>query len=174
MSETFITVPSDSLLNQVPLKKDYLKVYNVSVVKGIGLEKIVGTFFSSSPEWLQEINSTGNEIKEKIGFKVSEKNLNSISPGKLKVGDRIGNYLIKAINEREILLAEDGKSTKTRLSFFLLPLKEGHQKQVLVISHLVQFVGLMGRLYWKGVRYYQEELMRETIDNTAKKLTNHK
>jgi hypothetical protein len=170
-----IPLPEASVLRNITGKYVHIDSYSASI-NGVGtLINATGVanafFFQKQPGWIGALFSIRNGIVKYFGLKTGTKEGDIIpSPEgfKFEVGKRVGLFKVFANTASEIIGGEDDKHLNFRISLFTNHQPSG--EVLIVVSTVVQFNNLLGRLYFIPVRLFHGLITRSMLKSTAEGL----
>lgn len=169
-------LPSASLLHTPDQRQDYVDGYSSAIELTPGqtltIEDIAKAFFTSGPEWVENLFALRNRIVGRFGLKTGDASNNRqllLGNFTCDVGDKLGLFKVFAKNEQEVILGEDDKHLNFRVSLFIDEANNQRDK-VLIISTVVTFHNWLGRLYFMPVKQFHRLIVPAMLKGVVKKL----
>ena len=166
MKITRTTLPESSLLKN--MLRDYADAYSAALdAKGLTIEQVGKSFFSSDPAWVAWLFTLRNKIVAVFGLKTSGAGERKAvrQNSKCEVGDRVGSFKILDKAENELILGEDDKHLDFRVSLFL-----DKQNQKLTVSTLVKIHNGLGRIYFLFVKPFHKLIVPTMLKGMVREL----
>ena len=166
MKITRSTLPESSLLKNI--LRDYADAYSVTLdAKGLTIDQVGKSFFSSDPDWVAWLFALRNKIVAVFGLKTSGAGERKAvrQNSKYEVGDRVGLFKILDKTENELILGEDDKHLNFRVSLFL-----DKQNQELIVSTFVKIHNGLGRIYFLFVKPFHKLIVPTMLTGMVREL----
>jgi hypothetical protein len=128
-------------------------------------------FFQKQPGWIGALFSIRNGIVKYFGLKTGTNEEGVIRPAegfKFEVGKSVGLFEVFADTANEIMGGADDKHLNFRIS--VLTDHPSSSEVDIVVSTVVQFNNLLGRLYFIPVRLFHGMIVRYMLSEAAKDL----
>ncbi len=170
------SLPEESVLNIPDISYDYLDSYEREFnnqEKVIEIEEVVLLFFSSGPEWIEQLFTLRNRIVGLFGLKTSEPikdRQHALQSFHCEPGERLGLFKVFYKSPHEVILGEDDKHLNFRIS--LLIRSSGHTSTKLIISTVVTFNNWFGKMYFLPVRPFHRLIVPAMMKGIIRKLKN--
>jgi len=117
---------------------------------------------SKTPAWVNALMGLRNRIVSALGLKnlghlgdlESDKSVNDY-----RIGDRVGIFTLKSINENEVILGDNDRHLDVKVSIH----KENADGDLISISTVVHVHNLMGKVYMLVIKPLHKLIVRSTI-----------
>jgi len=155
------SLPSSSNLYAQSKEFDYIDSYTHPLKrKNTSADELFMAFFTSAPSWVDFLFKIRNSIMKYFGLKAEMADLNDIKPPFLK-GKKYGIFSIFEISKNEIVMGTNDKHLDFRVSL----LTDNSEK--LIISTVVIFHNIFGRLYFFIVKHFHKLIVPSMIKRMA-------
>lgn len=129
-------------------------------------------FLKPGPKWVDWLLALRNRIVSVFGLKTPSNRGDVNAPDKLEfeLGKQAGLFRVFNVTENEIVLGEDDKHLKFRVSLFLGGSKSNQQQRVITVTTAVVFNNWFGRLYFFPVKPFHKLIVRSGLKSSLKEL----
>jgi hypothetical protein len=170
------SLPAASLLNRTDQQYDYADSYSCVIELSQGqtltIEDVAKAFFTSGPEWVENMFALRNRIVGRFGLKTGDASNNRqllLDNFTCDVGNKLGLFKVFAKNEQEVILGEDDKHLNFRVSLFMGEASNKHDRE-LIISTVVTFHNWLGRLYFLPVKQFHRLIVPAMLKGVVTQL----
>jgi hypothetical protein len=147
-----VTVPTTPLLAGALARIDYADAYRARLPGGgaHNLDAVARAAFGSAPSWVAPLMWLRDRLVGVVGLKTARAlRRHGPAPDVMQPGDRLVIFHVLARHDDELLLGEDDRHLDFRVSLLI---ERDAQGAWVVVSTLVHFNNLLGRLYFLPVR----------------------
>ncbi len=169
-------IPENSALKEVNMASHYVDSFQSEYLEQISDYDILGIgrlFFSCGPKWADNLMLLRDKIVGVFGLKTSSQ-INSghrnINTFKFEPGEQLDIFRLYDKTENELILGEDDKHLNFRFSLLL----DSHNIDVnhkrIVLTTLVEYKNLFGRLYFLPVKPFHQLIVKATLKDMIRKI----
>lgn len=160
-----IPTPNNDLHQQALARIDYSDAFIGEYIDNanITLETLAQLFFNASPVWARKLLIIRNALVGWIGLKTRSIPENQEIVVKLIIDQKIGLFRLFDRTENELLFGEDDKHLNVRMI-----LKKADK--AITITTLIQFKNIWGKLYFKIVRVFHQQIMKSQLKKVMNQL----
>ena len=168
-------IPEESVLYPSCSTYSYTDSYEGMVTdehNRASIEAFGRLFLKPGPKWVDWLFVLRNRIVSVFGLKTPSNRMDADSLNKLEFepGKQAGLFRVFSIAENEIVLGEDDKHLKFRVSLFLDGGKSNQQQKVVTVTTAVVFNSWFGRLYFIPVKPFHKLIVRTGLKSSLKQL----
>lgn len=174
MSDTQLSVPSASRLHQSDIRFDYSDAYSQSVHHKTTIEQAARAFLNNTPNWLVKLTVLKDKVvksyqqKDREEVEKSEERFKNLE---LNAGEKVGHFLVKYIDEREIIFARNDKSIRVEVSIMFLDRHDHPQtSKPLVMSTVMQVNNWWGKMTMVPLKPFHQEMAPFVLENIVEEL----
>ncbi|MBC7383979.1 MAG: DUF2867 domain-containing protein [Bacteroidia bacterium] len=169
-------LPGNSILYKNHEKYNYADSYLTTVNDPENVYKAVDiaiAFFSSAPNWVNNLMVVRNKIVSVFGLKTSMPPGNrskQIEKMKFEAGEQVGLFKVFDNTDQEIILGEDDKHLNFRVSLFLENNSKDPSKKTITISTTITYNNWLGRFYFLPVKPMHQIIVPAMLSGIVKYL----
>lgn len=129
-------------------------------------------FLKPGPKWVDWLFVLRNKIVSVFGLKTPSNTVDANALNKLEFvpGKQAGLFRVFNVTEDELVLGEDDKHLKFRVSLFLDGSKSDQQQKMVTVTTAVVFNNWFGHLYFLPVKPFHKLLVRSGLKGSLKEL----
>ena len=166
-----VNLPEKSILSNMQF--DYFDCYQgrITNTENITVVDVCKSFFSTAPNWVEQLFFLRNKIVSVFGLKVpnSIKNKKTVlEEFKGNEGEQLGLFKVQERRENEIILGENDKHLNFKVSILLEKLKANNKS--ITISTVVVFNNWFGKLYFFPVKPFHKLIVPIMLKSILKDL----
>lgn len=122
-------------------------------------------FLKPGPKWVDRLFALRNRIVSVFGLKVPSNGTGAsdMSSIKFEKGMQAGLFRVFDVTENEIILGEDDKHLKFRVSLLVESLSSSTSQKKLTVTTAVVFNNWFGRLYFLPVKPFHKLIVRKGL-----------
>lgn len=172
MTTLSFTLPDQSFLFHTLQRCHYIDRFQEVLTDrkdSIKLAQAVATFFTASPGWVRPLVGLRNQIAGLLGLK----RFVTVKKEKLSnTGCRLQALPLQLFHQtdNEIVLGDDDRHLSFRISFYLERQNIPPFQKVVMVTTMVQFHNLLGKLYFFPVRAFHRRLVPALLKSMAGEL----
>lgn len=124
-----------------------------------------------TPRWTQQLMALRNRLVRLVGLKDlgqlhdAHPLASGRAPGDYRVGDRVGIFLIRHLNDTEVVLGQDDKHLDVQVS--LSKHRQGDAPATLAVSTVVHIHNALGQAYMAVVTPFHRRIVRAMLQRLA-------
>jgi hypothetical protein len=174
MIKKLTTIPDQSIMKKNEKSFHYIDSFEGQYVK-LPLEyniiSIGKLFLTSSPQWVNSLMTLRNKIVGIFGLKTAVQKQGDNF--KFEPGEQLDIFKLYNITENELIMGEDDKHLNFRVSLLLDEVTNNTNKKRIILTTMVEFKNLFGRLYFLPVKPFHQLIVKETLKNMNVKIQNN-
>lgn len=174
MSDTQLSIPSASKLHQSDIRFDYSDAYSLNVHHKTTIEQVALAFLKNTPNWLVKLTVLKDKVVKSYQQKDEaevEKSDERFQKYELKEGGQVGHFVIKHLDEQEIIFARNDKSINVQISMIFLDRHDHPQTtKPLVMSTVMQVNNWWGKMTMVPLKPFHQEMAPFLLENIVKEL----
>ncbi|MFW5760536.1 MAG: DUF2867 domain-containing protein [Cyclobacteriaceae bacterium] len=174
MSDTQLSIPPASQLHQSDIRFDYSDAYGQHVHHTTTIEQVALAFLNNTPNWLVKLTV----LKDKVVKSYQQKDRGEVEKSDerfksfiLKSGEKAGHFIIKYIDDHEIIFARTDKSIDVQISMMFLDRHDHPQTtKPLVMSTVMQVNNWWGKMSMVPLKPFHQEMAPFALENIVEEL----
>lgn len=169
-------IPGNSALQEANLIFHYIDSFQSEYIEQItdyDILKVGRLFFSSGPKWADNLMLLRDKIVGIFGLKTSsqinpeQRNIDSF---KFELGERLDIFQLYGRTENELIMGEDDKHLNFRFSLLLESHNKDVKKKRIVLTTVVEYKNLFGRIYFLPVKPCHQMIVKATLKEMIRKI----
>lgn len=169
------SIPEQSLLEAERLNFHYVDSFQgqLAVSTPCDIVSVGKLFLFGGPAWADHLMAVRNHIVGLFGLKRGKQlhsELESEMPMDFKEGEKQGIFKLYAKSNRELILGEDDKHLKFRVSLLVNNSSHAGAPHTITITTAVEYQNVFGRLYFIPVKPFHQLIVRSTLQDIVRKL----
>ena len=158
-----IPLPENSLFKKLPVKYNYSDSYSaLQPIKDLNPEVFATNFLSGFPSWVHALLELRHFLVKRLKIAYGNEAINS-SFQPLQKGNKFSFCEIIDFNNEELLLYAPDKHLDIWISFMVISTE---LKQELIITTIVKFNNLAGRLYFVIIKPFHKLIIKSKMRKT--------
>lgn len=165
--------PTNSIIKESFGNIDYQDCYCIAIhnLQHYSIDYLAGSFFISSPEWINKLLVFRNFIVSFCGLKggIIDKTRQLAPSVYYPKGSKVVMFNVCDRNDHEIVMAEDDKHLNFKTSIMI---EKGIDTDIVKLysSTIVHYNNIWGRLYFLPVRPFHQLIVKASLKILANKI----
>ncbi|MBN2597671.1 DUF2867 domain-containing protein [Labilibaculum sp.] len=176
MIEKLKIIPEQSLLKKEEQSYHYIDSFQSQYIASeFDIIYLGKSFLSSSPKWVDNLMAIRDKLVGVFGLKTSAqlKAMQDVDNLKFEPGAQLDIFKLYNITENELILGEDDKHLSFRVSLLLDSINDDVNKKRIILTTMVEFKNLFGRLYFIPVKPFHQLIVKETLKEMIINIEKH-
>lgn len=166
-----VTIPILSIMKENEKTFHYVDSFESQHIVSMSKYDITGIaslFLTSGPSWANNLMAIRNKIVKIFGLKTSiQKNKGDFI---FEVGKQLDIFKLFNMTENELIMGEDDKHLCFRVSILLDSVNNETNKSKVVVTTMVEFKNLFGKLYFWFVKPFHHLIVKGTLIDMIQKI----
>jgi len=166
-----VTIPILSIMKENENTFHYVDSFESQYIVSMSKYDIIrigSLFLTSGPSWANNLMAIRNKIVGIFGLKTTiQKNNDDFI---FEVGKQLDIFKLFNVTENELIIGEDDKHLCFRVSILLDGINNETNKSKIIITTMVEFKNLFGKLYFWFVKPFHHLIVKGTLKDMIQKI----
>jgi hypothetical protein len=171
MIKKLTTIPDLSIMKKDEKSFHYIDTFESQYVISsfeYDIISIGNLFLTSGPKWADNLMALRDKIVKIFGLKTTAvKNNDNL---KFEPEGQLGIFKLYSRTENELIMGEDDKHLSFRVSLLLDSTHNDTNKNRIILTTMVEFKNLFGKLYFLPVKPFHKLIVKRTLKNMIRKI----